>query len=236
MNACARPVAATLLALALVLASAGTASAHVTVNPGTATQGGYTKLSFRVPNERDDAGTTQVVVQMPTDHPLASVGIEPKEGWTYSVEKATLPTPIKTDDGELTEAVSTITWSGGELKPGEFTEFSVSVGPLPADADQLEFKALQTYSDGDVVRWIESAPEGQPEPAHPAPVLILTPAADSTADGAAATGAEAALSSGSGSSDGTARTLGIIGIVIGLLGLGAGGYALATRRSRPADG
>ena len=55
---------------------------------------------------------------------------------------------------QVTEAVSTITWSGGELKPGEFTEFDISVGPLPDDADSLTFKALQTYSDGDVVRWI----------------------------------------------------------------------------------
>jgi periplasmic copper chaperone A len=217
-----RPMAAITLALALVLLWAGTASAHVTVNPSTATQGGYTKLSFRVPNEKDDADTTQVVVQMPTNHPIASVSIEPKDGWTYEVEKAKLPTPITTDDGQITEAVSTITWSG-VLKPGEFTEFDVSVGPLPTDATSLEFKALQTYSDGDVVRWIDTAAAGQPEPEHPAPVLTLTAAAD-----------DASTIGASSSSDGTARALGIIGIVVGVLGLGVGGFAIASRRTKPA--
>jgi hypothetical protein len=35
------------------------------------------------------------------------------------------------------------------------------------------FKAVQTYGDGTVVRWIEDQPKGAPEPEHPAPVLTL---------------------------------------------------------------
>jgi periplasmic copper chaperone A len=35
--------------------------------------------------------------------------------------------------------------------------------------DRIVFKALQTYSDGDVVRWIEEPVAGEPEPDHPAP-------------------------------------------------------------------
>jgi uncharacterized protein YcnI len=210
------------MASAVVLL-AGTAGAHVTVNPRTAQQGSFAKLSFRVPNERDDADTTGLEVQLPTDHPLASVSIEPKDGWTYEVTKAPLPTPVSTDDGELTEAVSTITWSGGSLKPGEFTEFDVSVGPLPDAADSLTFKALQTYSDGEVVRWIETAEPGQAEPEHPAPVLVLAPASES------ADAAGGGSSDSSDSSDTVARTLGIIGIVIGVIGIGVAGYALTRR-------
>ena len=74
---------------------------------------------------------------------------------------------------EITEAVSKITWSGGEIKPGEFQLFTVSAGPLPTDTKQIEFKAVQTYSDGTVVRWIESTPKGGAEPEFPAPVLKL---------------------------------------------------------------
>ena len=45
--------------------------------------------------------------------------------------------------------------------------------------DQIVFKALQTYSDGDIVRWIDEPADGV-ELEHPAPVLKLTKA---TGDG-----------------------------------------------------
>ena len=149
--------------------SAAAASAHVTVQPPTAAQGGYAKLAFRVPNEKDSADTTQLEVQFPTDHPIASVSVQPKDGWTYKVTTMPLAQPIQTDDGQITEAVSDIVWTGGTIKPGEFDEFSVSAGPLPTDVTSLQFKAFQTYSDGDVVRWIEDTPAGGAEPEHPAP-------------------------------------------------------------------
>jgi MYXO-CTERM domain-containing protein len=52
-------VGAALTAAAVIgaIGFAGAASAHVTVNPGEATQGGFTKIAFRVPNERDNAST-----------------------------------------------------------------------------------------------------------------------------------------------------------------------------------
>ena len=86
--------------------------------------------------------------------------LPPIAGWTATTEKAKLPTPEKTDDGELTEVVSKITWTAaGEavIQSGEFQEFDLSMGLLPK-IDQLVFKALQTYADGDVVRWIECRP------------------------------------------------------------------------------
>ena len=36
------------------------------------------------------------------------------------------------------------------------------LGHVPDDADSLTFKALQTYSNGDVVRWIDAQQAGQP--------------------------------------------------------------------------
>src|SRR5262245_23521976 len=102
---------------ALVLPVTG-ALAHVTVNPREATQGGYAKLAFRVPNERDSASTTKLEINLPADHPFASVSVRPKAGWTYLVEKTKLDTPITAHDHQLTEAVSKITWSGGQIKPG----------------------------------------------------------------------------------------------------------------------
>ncbi|WBB67836.1 YcnI family protein [Micromonospora sp. WMMD812] len=214
-------------AAALTVAVAGPASAHVTVNPGTATAGGWTTVSFRVPNEKDDADTTKVEVNLPTATPIASVSLKPVAGWTATTETTKLTAPIKNHDGEITEAVSKITWtagSGAAIKPKQFQEFDVSLGPLPA-ADQVVFKALQTYSDGDVVRWIDEPAPGQ-EPEHPAPVLKLA-AAD--ADTAAASAQPVPAAATSGDDSGTGDGYGIVGILLGLAGLVAGllGYRRA---------
>jgi uncharacterized protein YcnI len=217
-----------------VLGFAGPAGAHVTINPDSAKPGGYTRVAFRVPTESDTASTTKLEVALPTDHPIANVGTMPVPGWTAVVEKAKLSTPIKTDDGEVTEAISKITWTadaaGSAIKPGQFQEFPVSLGPLP-DADSLTFKAIQTYSDGSVVRWIDESAPGGAEPAHPAPVLKLTKAG---ATATATPGVVAVTTVANGkTSDGTARAFGIVGAVLGLLGLVLGGFALARSR-RPA--
>jgi uncharacterized protein YcnI len=141
-------------------AFAAPAAAHVTVKPGEAPKGSFSVFSFSVPNESDSASTVQLEVTFPTAQPLQFVSVQPVPGWTWTAEKTG-------------DAVSKLTWTGGEIKPGEFQLFTVSAGPLPTKGKQMEFKAVQTYSDGEVVRWIESTPKGGPEPEHPAPVLKL---------------------------------------------------------------
>lgn len=222
--------AISVVCISALLTLAGVASAHVTANPGTAQQGSYTKVSFRVPDERDDASTTQLEVDLPIDHPIASVQTRAVPGWTSTVQKTTLARPITTDDGQVTEAVLKITWTGGRIAPGMFEDFDVSMGPLPTDTGELVFKALQTYDSGEVVRWIDTAPPGAPEPQHPAPVLRLTPAGTTPAAAVTTTG-------GAGSSTGTSSTgtwgvaLGIVGIVLGAVGVVLG---LLNRRSATA--
>ncbi|HEU5108334.1 MAG TPA: DUF1775 domain-containing protein, partial [Micromonosporaceae bacterium] len=77
---------------ALVVASP--ASAHVTVNPREATQGGYTRVAFRVPTESDTASTTKVEVFLPDAAPIASVSIMPVPGWTAAVERKKPASPV----------------------------------------------------------------------------------------------------------------------------------------------
>jgi uncharacterized protein YcnI len=217
------------LAALSVAGLATAASAHVTANPKSAEQGSYAKVSFRVPNERDGAATTKVVVHLPVEHPLASVSVRPTPG--LKAEKSKLPKPVKSHGGELTEAVTTITWSGGEIEPGQFQEFEVSMGPLPDDTDQLMFKADQTYSNGEVVKWEEEPAEGAAEPEHPAPTLKLTPKDAAPTAGLTAQ-REPAEKAAASTDDGTARLLGGIGIAVGAVGLGLGGYGLSRARSR----
>ncbi|MEZ0111425.1 uncharacterized protein YcnI [Catenulispora sp. EB89] len=238
-------------AVLTVLAIAGPASAHVTIGPNTSPKGGSdVELTFRVPNEEAQANTTQVEVDFPTDKPITGVLPEPTPGWTVKVDNLTLTTPIKTDDGTVTQVVQRITWSGGQLAPGQYQGFRVMLGSLPDNADSLTFKALQTYSNGDVVRWIDVQQPGQPEPDHPAPVLTLTaavpdggssaPSSPSSQTTASATVSAPSSSTGTTTtaaaktSDSTARGLGIAGIVVGVLGLGAGAFGISAARRKGA--
>src|SRR5262249_50378396 len=146
-----RVVTAALAAATLMGLTATAAMAHVTVQPPTATGGGFATISFQVPNEMDDANTTEVKVQLPQDKPFSSVSVMPKAGWTYTVDKANLTTPVTDDDGKtVTDYVSTVTWSGGSIKPGEFDDFTISVGTLP-DSGTVSFPTIQTYSNGQEV-------------------------------------------------------------------------------------
>jgi uncharacterized protein YcnI len=151
-------LAATAVA-AVVLSLAAPALAHVTVNPSEAAKGGFAKLTFRVPNESDTASTIELQIVFPEEHPF-NARVKPVAGWTADVQRSE-------------EGVQSITWTGGAIAPGEFQEFDISGGPLPDDADTLEFRAVQTYDDGEVVRWIDPVVEGEEEPEHPAPTLTL---------------------------------------------------------------
>jgi uncharacterized protein YcnI len=235
--------AAVAAAVALVVA-APMAAAHVTVNPGEAPKGGYAALTFRVPTERDDANTTRLEVTFPTETPIANVRVQPHPGWEYRIERTELDEPIDNHGEEITEVVSKITWTGGEIGPTEYDEFGVSVGPLPTDVDQILFPAIQTYDSGEVVRWIdEPAAEGEEEPETPAPVLTLVDE-EEEGGGASASGSGSGDEAASGLTvenaasqddvDG-ASTMGIVGIVVGVLGLLVGGFALLRTR-RPVAG
>jgi uncharacterized protein YcnI len=193
-----------------VTAFATPAWAHVTVDPSTAPKGAEITLGFRVPNEEATANTVKVQIFFPSDHPVLGVDPEETPGWTNQVHTAPLNPPVNTDDGPITSYVSEVDWSGGSIPPGHFQEFYVLAQQLPTTTNQVVFKALQTYSDGTVVRWIELTPPGGPEPEHPAPVLTLTaPASDAPA-------------SSSGGSDTTA----VAGVILGAAGLVLGGLAL----------
>lgn len=225
--------ALTLAAVATaVLGLAGVASAHVTINPAEAAQGGYGRFAFRVPNESDTASTTKVEVVLPENAPVGSVSTMPVAGWTVAVEKRKVDPPIEVHGGQLTEAVAKLTWTapaGGGVKPGEFQEFPVSMGPLP-QVDKMVFKVLQTYSDGNVSRWIEAPTPGQEEPENPAPVLTLAAA---SAPASPAASAPAVASDGDDDS-GAATALGVAGLVAGLAGLILGGLAFLRTRREPA--
>ena len=157
-------------AVAALLALPAAASAHVTIQPKEQPAGGFTVINVRVPNESDTESTTKVQLQMPDGFLSASYQQVP--GWKVEVTKEKLAEPLEIEGTEVDEQVSEITISGGEIGPGEFQDFPLSVKMPEADAGtELTFKALQTYTDGEVVRWI-----GAPDSDKPAPVVTLTAA------------------------------------------------------------
>ena len=208
---------------------AAPALAHVEVSGTDASQGGYGVATFRVPSESDTASTTELRVTLPDDSPILSASVQPKPGWTATVTKKNLTTPQKDDDGNtVTQYVSVVDWKAVDpqaaIPPNQFDEFNLSVGPLPKSA-AVSFPAVQFYSDGTTVNWNEKAPEGQPEPEHPAPVLTLTSGSDDTASAPSALPAAAPASA--------PTWPGILALVVAVIAvlLGLANLALLRRKS-----
>ena len=99
--------------------------------------------------------------------------------------------------------ITKVTWTGGKTPTGEDSLFQFLA--QPASAKTYTFQVQQTYSDGSIVNW--AGPESSDAPA---PTI------------------EAASSLGGGGSS----TLAIIALIVGVLGLLAGGFALVSRGSK----
>lgn len=234
LPALGRTAAATVLGGAILLGTAATASAHVTVHPDSTQPGGYAQLTFRVPTESATASTTKLVVTLPQDTPLASVSTKPVNGWTAKITEAKLPKPITEEGGAtLTKAPHVVTWKAtsdaAAIAPGQYQEFSVSAGPLPKSGT-LNFPATQYNSDGTVVRWNQHA-KGSTEPEHPAPAFVIGLADQATA---AADQSVAPAESTVNSSDNTSRWLSGAALVVALIAAGLAGAAVSRGRSRRA--
>jgi periplasmic copper chaperone A len=208
-------------ALVAVLALAPAAVAHVTVQPEEAPAGGFTRLDVRVPNERDNADTTKVDVQFPPG--FLSVSYQPVPGWDIEITKRKLDKPVEQFGEQVTEEVGRITFTGGTIGPGQFQDFGLSLAVPDKPGTAVAFKAIQTYSNGEVVRWI-----GPPDSEEPAPQVKLTAA--EAAGGAAAEPAAGQPAADGSDDDGGSDTLAIIALTVGIAGLAAGLAALFLRR------
>jgi uncharacterized protein YcnI len=167
------PVLTASIALAAVALAAPAAQAHVTVNPRSATANSFGRLDVRVPNERDETSTKTVVVAFPEG--FYSVSYKRVWGWTAKVTMKKLATPVKSEDGDITERVSKITWRAASkanwIAPHSFEEFGLSTRIPNVPGKTLTFPSTQTYSDGEVVKW-----NGAPGSDTPAPTVNVVAA------------------------------------------------------------
>lgn len=227
------------LALTATLALAGPASAHAEVEADTAQAlAENVTLSFVSEAESGSAGFTEMRVVLPEGIAPGDVTlVKAPKGWNFKA----------TNDG--------YTLGGPKLAVGTDAEYKVKVRQLP-DAKELAFKTVETYSNGEVSRWIE-LPSGGAEPEQPAPVLKLkaaapgaapispSPTASETATPtpSAAKSTPAADNSDAGATaaekedeDGGSPTGLIIGgVVVALAVLGGGAWWLVKRRAAASD-
>jgi len=193
-----KSVAASMI-LVFMLAFAGLASAHVTVQPSQVPANSYQVFTMRVPTEKEIA-TVEVKLEVPADVNVSR--FEPKPDWTYTLEKDA--------DGKITA----VTWktTGAGLSATEFGQFSFQ-GKVAENAKELAWKAHQTYADGSIVDWT-----GAPDTDKPASVTTVT-AASAGSDGHGAAAIEANGSEDSAARDPLTLGLAIAGLAAGLLAL-----------------
>ena len=138
-----------------------------------------------------------------------------------------LDKPVEQFGEQITEEVDTISFTGdgktGTIGPGQFQDFGLSLGVPDTPGKAITFKAVQTYSNGEVVRWI-----GGPDSEQPAPQVQLTAAEEE--EGAAAAPAEPAAPAAEADDDGGSDTLAIIALIVAVVGLLAALAALLGRR------
>ena len=164
--------AAVLAAAVALAAMPATAHAHVTLQPDEVPAGGFERVDVRVPNERDDARTTKVEVQFPPG--FIFISYEPVAGLVGTREDGPARRAGRGLRRAATRSRSTPSRSprdGEGIRPGQFQDFGLSLGMPDKAGTALTFKALQTYSNGEVVRWI-----GAPDADEPAPQVRLAAA------------------------------------------------------------
>jgi uncharacterized protein YcnI len=234
---------AVLLAAGALLAPAG-AQAHISLHPNTIPAGAFATLDVRVPGEQEDAYVKQVDVLFPRG--FTGVDYENVPGWSTKVVESKLATPIEEDGETIDTEVSRIvwTWTGplGKVNNGQFVQLPLSLA-IPSDATgkTLEFRTVQTYSNGQVVHWISPSLEAE----HPSPRINVTakggvvqdvagdeagPTADQTAGSAPTLALAPTAVKRAGS--GTSKGLGVAALILGALGLVAGLGALAGSRRK----
>ena len=238
LRACVLPAATAAIALSLV----SPASAHVSASVTDASAGAFTVLTLSVPHGCEDSPTTRIEVQVPE----SVLSVTPTRNPYYDLEATIeqLDEPLTDAHGnEITERTSTITYTARTPLPdGQRDVFELSFQVPDAEGEVLTFPTIQTCEQGETA-WTEVPTDGQDEEEleHPAPSFTILPANGEGHHGDEAAGTasgesdhddgEAGEEAAADESDDGSSALGWAGLGAGLLGLAAGGLALARTRS-----
>jgi uncharacterized protein YcnI len=217
-------------ALVAVLAIASPAGAHVSVSPADQAAGEYTVLTFGVGHGCEEAGTTKVEIQIP--EPIVNVTPTVNLDWDVAVTEEPLATPIESEDGDITvrDAVVTYTKKGEALPHDLRDSFELSLQiPEGTEGDTLNFPTVQTCTEGENA-WVEIPEAGEDAHSLESPAPFVTVAAATTHGDEPADDEETAAATSTDDDSSSSDTLAIIALIVGALGLGVGGFALAKAR------
>jgi len=211
----------------LVLAGAGAASAHVSVTPSSTAAGSYSVLTFSVGHGCDASPTTRLTVQIPESIIAVTPTVNPN--WTIEKKMVELESEVEGSHGEAaSERVAEVVYTAKQPLPDGLRDTIALQMPLPDEAgEKVVFPVIQTCEQGETA-WTQTYEEGQDEPESPAPFIETTAATgDGHGHGASEEDTEDAEEAGTGND-----ALGWAGVVLGALGLVAGGVALGRTRTR----
>jgi uncharacterized protein YcnI len=211
-------------AVVLLLWLAAPAWAHISPTISEAPAGGFATFALIVPHgcEGEGGDTVKLEVQLPDGIESATPQFIP--GWEATVD----------DAGPVV-----VTWEGGPLPHDQFQEFGLSVQMPDTPGETALFPVIQTCESGEEVAWTEETPEGGEEPEHPAPAIAITEAdgehghAEEPTDTTVAEddhGTEDAAGDSEESEDSDSNSLAVVALIVGALGLLAGGYAVMSSR------
>lgn len=161
------------------LALPAAASAHAVFAEDHAQAGAYFAGFLRISHGCGDSPTVAVRVELPAS--VVSARPQPKPGWNLEIERAPLPAPVTGEGGQpVTERVVAVTWRG-KLPADQFDQFGLMM-KLPDGAGPLFFPTTQTCEVG-VNAWADIPPSAEAwrSVEHPAPMVVLAPAAGADA-------------------------------------------------------
>jgi periplasmic copper chaperone A len=170
-------LAAALFGAAGALVGATLAFAHITLENQQAAVGASYKAVLRVPHGCDGSATMAVRVRIPDG--FLEVKPMPKPGWKLDVMRGKYQKPMSVRGTSLTEGVTEVGWSGGNLPDAYYDEFVLTgyIGDEAPAGQTMYFLVVQECEKG-VNRWIEIPAADSAharEPAEPAPALKLLP-------------------------------------------------------------
>ncbi len=207
-------------AVVLGAISAPGAAAHVTIQPAASRPADLQRYRVIVPNEKSSA-TVGVDLKLPAGVTFALA--EQVAGWRVKVVRSG-------------SAISELRWRGGPVPPGGYAELRL-IARNPVKLGRVQWKALQRYADGSVVRWIGAAGGEFPAPAttlseSAVPVDVVSThgeAAPAAAAGAARPAATTTSDDGGTDRDGLTLAIALLAAL-----LGAAALALQLTRGRRA--
>ena len=163
-----------LLAGAVALWQSVPAFAHITLENPQAEIGRSYKAVLRVPHGCNGSATVAIKVRIPEG--FTDVKPMPKAGWKLDVMRGKYEKPASVRGTAVSEGVTEVDWSGGNLPDAYYDEFVLTgfVGEEAQAGETLYFRVVQECEKG-VNRWIEIPQAGQAEPEEPAAGLKLLP-------------------------------------------------------------